>query len=146
METWAIPHFTRESQKSGSFLRQLNGYLAMRIFRNRKYRTALFFFQIWKMSFVFQLININNHIKLTWKLKPEVILEVNLKSIVHFGAHHTTNISRTCELKTQNRRLETITNLLIKTLATWRKNLKKDVFLRTFSHAWHNNKINAIYW
>jgi hypothetical protein len=28
--------------KSGSFLRQLNGYLAMSTFRNRKYRTVLF--------------------------------------------------------------------------------------------------------
>ena len=42
METWTLPHFSRGSRKSGSFLRQLNGYLAMSTFRNRKYRTVLF--------------------------------------------------------------------------------------------------------
>ena len=79
METWTIPDFTRGSRKSGSFLRHLNGYLAMTTFRNRKYRTVLFF-QIWKMIFVFQLKNINSHKKLTWNLKKkfesEVVLEV----------------------------------------------------------------------
>jgi hypothetical protein len=43
METWTIPHFVRGSRKSGYFLCQLNGYLAMSTFRNRKYRTALVF-------------------------------------------------------------------------------------------------------
>jgi hypothetical protein len=51
MDKWTLPHFSRGSRKSGSFLRQLNGYLAMSTFRNRKYRTVLFF-QIWKMSSV----------------------------------------------------------------------------------------------
>ncbi len=51
METWTTPYNARGSRKSGSFLRQLNGYLAIGTFRNRKYRTVLFF-QIWKMSFV----------------------------------------------------------------------------------------------
>ncbi len=45
METWTIPYNVKGSRKLGSFLRQLNGYLAVSTFRNRKYRTALFFFK-----------------------------------------------------------------------------------------------------
>jgi hypothetical protein len=35
--------FLRGSRKSISFLHQLNGYLAISTFKNRKYKTALFF-------------------------------------------------------------------------------------------------------
>jgi hypothetical protein len=38
MEKWTLPHFSRGLRKSDSFLRQINGYLAMSTFRNRKYR------------------------------------------------------------------------------------------------------------
>ena len=41
METWTIPHFAWGSRKLNSFLFQLNSYLAISTFRNRKYRTAL---------------------------------------------------------------------------------------------------------
>ena len=34
------------SRKSGYFWRHLNGYLAMRTFRNRKYKAALVFFNL----------------------------------------------------------------------------------------------------
>ena len=54
----------------------------------------------------------------------------DLKFLVHFRAYYTTNISRTCELKTRNRRLETITDSLIKKLA----NLEKEVEERSFYH------------
>jgi hypothetical protein len=43
METWTLPHFSRGSRKSSFFLHQLNVYLAMSTFRNRKYRTAQIF-------------------------------------------------------------------------------------------------------
>jgi hypothetical protein len=36
METWTLSHFARGSRKASSFLRKLNGYLAMGTFRNRK--------------------------------------------------------------------------------------------------------------
>jgi hypothetical protein len=94
MKTWTIPYFARGSRKSGSFLCQLNGYLAMSTFRNRKYRTVLFF-QIWKMSFVFLLKNIKNHKKLTWKIWIWSCLGSNLWGLVHFCAYSSTKLSCT---------------------------------------------------
>jgi hypothetical protein len=136
-----LPHFSRGSRKSSSFLRQLNGYLARGTFRNRKYKTALFF------------SNLNNELCLLTnknQLSRESYLTIvvwsyprsNLKYLVHFRKDPTPNKSRTvvCELKTQNRRLETITSLLIKTLA----NLEKEVEERRFYHYANNTDTNVV--
>jgi hypothetical protein len=111
METWTLPHFTRGSRKSGSFLRQLNGYLAMSKFRNRKYRTVLFFWNL-KNELCFltsedQLSNASYLKIAVWRCPGS-----NIRYLIHFRTDSSPNISGTCELKTQNLRLETITNLL----------------------------------
>jgi len=52
--------------------------------------------------------------------------------LVHFRAYYSTNISRTvCELK--NRRLETITNLLIETRVI-RERSRRKTFLSQHQH------------
>ena len=38
METWTTPYNARGSRKSGSFLRQLNGYWTRSTLKNRKYK------------------------------------------------------------------------------------------------------------
>ena len=111
MERWTIPYFTRGSWKSGSFLRQLNGYLALSKFRNRKYRTVLFFSNL-KNELCFltsedQLSNASYLKIAVWRCPGS-----NIRYLIHFRTDSTPNVSSTCELKTQNLRLETITNLL----------------------------------
>jgi hypothetical protein len=61
--------------------------------------------------------------------------------LVHFRKDSTPNKSRAvCELKTRNRRLETITSLLIKTLA----NLEKEVKEKCFYHYANNTDTNVV--
>jgi hypothetical protein len=109
-ETWTIPCIARGSRKSGSFLRQLNGYLAVSTFRNRKYRTVLFFSNLQNELCVltngYQLSHASYLTIAVWRCPGS-----NIRYLVHFRTDSTPNISDTCELKTKNLRLETITNL-----------------------------------
>ena len=62
----------------------------------------------------------------------------NIRYLVHFRTDSTPNISRTHELKTRICRLETITNLLIKTLA----NLETEVEGRFYHYT--NTDTNVV--
>ena len=137
METWTLPHFSRGSRKSGSFLRQLNGYLAVSTFRNRKYRTALFFSNL-KSELCFltneDQLSHANYLKIAvWRCP-----ESNIRYFIHFRTDSTQNISDTCELTTQNLRLETITNL--QTLPK----LEKEVKGRFYHNINYTNKQQLI--